>query len=379
MFRYVVRNIRGRMMRTAMTVLGIAVCIQLFAVIRAIVDFTVADLEAEMAKYGGQAYVRSPVAESASGQSFPPVDSTIGAEDGRAVLELVKDRIQAELSTPVLFRVLANPLYPNGPPQALAVGVEPGREKAYTGDVRAVQGSASPSGPRTVVLGSAAAAFYGVTSVGQTIDIAGERFEVVGLLEAGNRVVDPLVLMNLADAQDVFAMQSTYSAVLLTVARLDDVGAVREEIERRFGRLDVMTQDEIANNISASLQGTRTFMSSISATVAGAAIIVVLIVMTMAIMERTKEIGVLRAIGADGRHIVRAVVAEASAMSLAGGAVGVGLAYLVLAFVFGAPDFFTWSVVLQALAAAVAVGVVASLYPAVRAVRILPQEALRYE
>ena len=121
------------------------------------------------------------------------------------------------------------------------------------------------------------------------------------------------------------------------------------------------------------------FMSTILITVIVVAIIVILIVMTLAIMERTKEIGVMRALGAQKADITKFIIFEALCMSLLGGVLGVLGGYGILRFIFSAPEFMTAEIGITSLAMAVLVGVLSSLYPSLKAVNIQPQEALRYE
>jgi len=381
MFKYVIQNVRRRKVRTLLTILGIAVCIQMFTIISSIIDYTISDLEGEMSKYAGQMYVKAKSVSSSTGETFPPMNSSILQDDGDKVLEDFGEEIQQDLSTPVIFNMIAGPAGPNMPPQALAVGVTPGKEQAYTGeDVKVESGSLElKQGEKQVVLGADAAAFFKVDQVGDSIQLSGEKYTVSGLLESANRVVNPLVLLSVEDAKETFSLADTYSTVLLTVKKLDDIEIISKEITSDNDKLEVMTQEGIAENINSSLQGTKMFMSTILITVVGVAVIVILIVMVLAIMERTKEIGVLRAIGASKREIMSSVLLESLIMSFIGGTIGVGLGFLVLLFVFQAPYFFTNEIAFLAVGMSILIGVLSSLYPSFRAVKIHPQEALRYE
>ena len=119
-------------------------------------------------------------------------------------------------------------------------------------------------------------------------------------------------------------------------------------------------------------------MGMINTTVLVVAAIVVLIVMAMAIMERTREIGILRALGAKRRTVLLTVLYESVMICLIGGVFGILFAWFLMVGVFGA-SLATPAVIGQAIAVAFVVGIVASLYPAWRATRINPVEALRYE
>lgn len=381
MFNYVLQNIRKRKIRTILTILGISVCIQMFTVINSIIDYTIADLEGEMAKYAGQMYVKNISASASSGEEFPPISSTISSNTGDDILHNLQADVNKELSTPVIFRVIAGPTAPNMPPQALAVGVRSGKEIAYTGeDIEIKEGSMNlQEGQPQVILGSAAAKFYNVENIGETIEISGENFEVIGLLKDGNRVTNPMVLAPIDQLQSTFSLENTYSTLLLTVNKIDSIKPISEKIESEYQGVQVMTQGNISENINQSLEGTKMFMNTILITVIVVAIIVILIVMTLAIMERTKEIGVMRALGAQKLDIIKFIVFESLCMSLLGGIIGVLGGYGILRFVFTAPEFMTWNISLTSLSMAVLVGVLSSLYPSLKAVNINPQEALRYD
>ncbi|MBM7716602.1 putative ABC transport system permease protein [Bacillus thermophilus] len=381
MLKYVFQNIRKRKIRTVLTVFAIMVCIQMFTVIYSIVEYTVADLEGEMAKYAGQMYVKNISASSSAGEDFPPINSTISSKTGDDILKSVDTKVNTDLSTPIIFRPIAGATAPNMPPQALAVGVSSGKETAYTGEnVDLKKGSMElAEGEKQVVLGAGAAQFFQVNNIGEKIDISGETFEVIGLLKKGNRVTDPMVLAPIDQLQKVFALETTYSTLLLTAKSIEQIDTLSKTIETDFKDVEVMTQGNIADNINQSLAGTKMFMNTILGTVIAVAVIVILIVMTLAIMERTKEIGVMRAIGAQKWDITKIIILESLCMSLIGGVLGVIGGYLIMRFIFTAPEFITVKIAVTSIVMAVLVGILSSLYPGIKAVSIQPQEALRYE
>lgn len=381
MFNYVVKNIKKRKVRTILTVLAITVCIQMFTVINSIINYTISDLEGEMSKYVGQMYVKDIGEASTSGEEFPPTNSTLSSQDGDTILEDLQSEINMDLSSPIIFRSIAGPTAPNMPPEALAVGIQPGKELAYTGeDISLKDGSIElQESENQVVLGSSSANFYNIDHVGETIEISGKEFEVIGILESGNRVTDPLVLAPIKQLQSVFSLESTYSTLLLTAQTIDGVETISNQIESDYQGVEVMTQGIIAENINQTLEGTKLFMSTILVTVVVVAIIVILIVMTLTIMERTKEIGVMRALGAHKWDIMKSILIESLCMSLIGGVLGVQGAYGILAFVFTAPEFMTWQICITSLGMAILVGILSSLYPSLKAINIQPMEALRYD
>lgn len=105
-------------------------------------------------------------------------------------------------------------------------------------------------------------------------------------------------------------------------------------------------------------------------------------IMLAAILERTREIGVRRAVGARKRDIVRQFVIEAVLISFAGGLLGIvvgfGISQLI-AWLAGWSTIVTVSSILLAFLVSISVGLVFGIYPAVKAARLDPVEAIRYE
>lgn len=132
-------------------------------------------------------------------------------------------------------------------------------------------------------------------------------------------------------------------------------------------------------NISASSFALMTFISSISLIVGG---IVITNIMLVSVVERTREIGIRRAMGARRRDIRRQFLTEAALLSFLGGAIGVLIGYgisKIISSVAPLPTLVRPSLVISGLSVAVITGLVAGVFPAVKAARLPPVEALRYE
>lgn len=120
-------------------------------------------------------------------------------------------------------------------------------------------------------------------------------------------------------------------------------------------------------------------VTSISLVVGG---IVIMNIMLVSVSERTKEIGIRKSIGARRSDIVKQFLAESTMLSLCGGAIGISIAYLLaklVAVLTPVPTALPWVAVSFALAVSASVGLVSGVYPAWRAARLDPIEALRSE
>ena len=221
-------------------------------------------------------------------------------------------------TTPLLFKELSGPPFPNAPPEALAVGVDPDKIGAYLGDqVTLDHGVLEFSGPRAreVIMGDLAAdAFEGIQEVGSTVTVAGEPMLVVARIRGESdfdRISSNAVLMPLKTAQEIFQQPASISTLLITAPQLQTVAPLARGIRERAPTLDVVTQEEIAESLDDALADQREFFAIINGTVYIVAAIVVAIVMVMAVTERPREIGVLRAIGSSRTRVLSTIVLEA--------------------------------------------------------------------
>jgi putative ABC transport system permease protein len=238
--------------------------------------------------------------------------------------------------------------------------------------------------------------------LGQTIAIDGVRFEVVGVVEeqGGFGNDDDTVYVPLTTAQARFFPQRTLSgerpvaAIYASVMDDTQVEAAVEQIEDVLrerhdlvpGDVDdfaVTSQQEIldfANQITGIMTLFLGAIAGISLLVGG---IGIMNIMLVSVTERTREVGIRKAVGATKRDILLQFLLEAIVLSFVGGVVGIGLGILGANGVSNlSPDFATKvTVETLTLAAGVAsaVGLVFGVYPAMRAANLRPIDALRYE
>jgi putative ABC transport system permease protein len=373
------KNLWARKTRSLLTILGVAVCVMLYLFMAGTAAMVEGNLEKEMAKYVGQIYVKSPaVSIQSSGVEFPPASSVIDSETAKHILDETPG-IDKERSIPILFKALTKEAYPNGP-RILAVGLPAGKEDVYIAQVKAAAGSSHLKSDTAAeaVLGKAAAESF-KAEVGKTITIGGEDTLVRGVLEKSEiMAIDYTVLIPLDYAQHLFRQPDSVSVVLLSANSVGEVETVADAVSTRFPNLETMSQKEMANNMDAMLAGMLTWFSGINAIAILVAIVVILVVMVMAVSERTREIGTLRAIGARKWIVLRLIIQESFVLSLIGGILGVPFCYLMNAILYK-DIFLEAGTIPQGIAVAVVAGIVGGIYPAWRATRVNPLEALRHE
>ena len=236
----------------------------------------------------------------------------------------------------------------------------------------------------------------GVDPVGQEIRIQGQRFEVIGVNAAKGRVLgssfDSNVLLPLTRYEMLFGRRLTTTisvkmneAIAVEPAMRRAEEAMREAHHLRPGQENNFSVETAAALVDFWKSLTAVLFSVIPAVVAIGIVvggIVIMNVMLMAVTERTREIGIRKAVGARARDIERQFLAESVALSVVGGLIGVVSGWLIaefVAYVSPLPARITsWSVLL-ALALGVGVGVIFGVYPARRAARLDPIDALRSE
>lgn len=364
-----IRNIWQRKARSILTVLGIATSVMLYIYMSVIMNWYDQDIQRQLSGLAGKVVVR---ARSSQDAGLVPGTSVIPQAEAGALLG--QAGVDPQLSTPVLFQALvANPA-PNMPPSVMAVGLLPGREESFRANT-ATAGATGLGGPAEVILGAKAAKHYG-KATGDDLILQDEQFHVVGVLAAGNELVDSGVIMPLATAQRVFVRPGVVSAVYLTAARADQVEALAESVQAAFPKLEASTPAGMARAAKQMLTAQRAFFAGIKGTVVAVSGIVITIVMVMAVGERKKEFGTLKALGARSGTILRLVAGEALLLSLAGGLLAIPVSWLRF---LNSQQQVDAGLVVQTLVLTAAVGILAALWPAWSAMRVDPLESLRHE
>jgi putative ABC transport system permease protein len=228
---------------------------------------------------------------------------------------------------------------------------------------------------------------------GSKVSINGSDFKVVGILEnAGIRYdINPNLAIIVSEDRFSELSISGYSSVFVKVRNMDDIPKIREEIERRLNtkeeKVNVFEMKRILETIKRAFDQINLFLMAIAGVSLLVAGISILNIMLMSTIERTKEIGIMRAIGASRTTVLKIFLLEALILGMLGSfvgsilsiAAGYGINYLILRetrFMF---QFATLGYVLLGFSIGIATSVLSGLYPAWRASKLEPIEALRFE
>jgi putative ABC transport system permease protein len=252
------------------------------------------------------------------------------------------------------------------------------------------------SDDNVVVLGQTTAEELGLFSpVGQTIDIGTVPFTVIGVLNSeGSSATtneDDLAVVPITTAQEVLTGSSSVSTIYLEASSSSTMGAAYNEADDELlslhGITDPADADFTITSQGSILQTATSVDNTLTILLAGIAAISLLVggigvmnIMLVSVTERIREIGLRKALGATPSIIRRQFLVEASTLGLVGGLVGAALG------VAGAevlPHFISNKIAISgpatigAIAVAMVIGVVFGVYPASRAARLAPIEALR--
>jgi putative ABC transport system permease protein len=384
------RNFSRRKLRTVLTVAGITIGIW------ALVVFSAMANKIDALVTGGARYYADKVLVSdgtVSGYGMPMLLSAgdqIAALPGADVVvpsvTLMADTVQSGISMGGSTQIVGAP-----------AGADEGREQFTIGLTQGRDLTAADEGTDVAVIGSDIARNRGL-GAGDTIQLRGRPFTVVGVREPTLTAPDTTISVPFSTAQrllhddlppivrDQVAAADLVSQFIVYPAPGADDEALARAIEASVDHAKAMTGAEFDRTVGSSL-------SMFNAIVVGIGLISLVVgglsivnTMEMAVAERTREIGIRRAIGARRLRIVREVVTEAGLIGLIGGLAGLALGTIVVTLANEAGRAsgtilfdLTPGTSAFAVAFATVLGMAAGLVPAWTAARLDPVEALRHE
>jgi ABC-type antimicrobial peptide transport system permease subunit len=222
-------------------------------------------------------------------------------------------------------------------------------------------------------------------TIGETIDVSGHRYRVVGIFESGVGWEELGGVVSLREAQAFAGRPRKVTLYLVKMKDPERAAALVDRINREFPEVHAALAGEFAETMP-DMQNAERFMTALSLMTILVGGVGVLNTMLMAVHERTREIGVLRAVGWGRRRVLAMVMKESVLLALLGGVTGILFALWLVWALNRIPTMegllaplWEWDVFVRAVLVALMLGVIGGLYPAYRATRMQPVEALRYE
>jgi putative ABC transport system permease protein len=372
LFDIILRNLSQRKIRTALTVFGIGLGI--FAVI----------VMGSMSENFNQTFEKSFALTADKIRVF-------GASGvfGGSITNSKAAEVRRVPGVNDAYGLLMAPLEEGGgigPTGSQVVGLPPEKSQVVLSPVKVKAGRFLMRGDRyETVVGSSIASQYEL-SLGDKLEINDKNFTVVGILEYTGSFFDNTAAVPLDIAQDLFEMGDMVSMIFAIPEEGVDGDLLAKRIKISVDGVDTLSPSELE---AEAKQGLAIFsVITISAALLAAIIggLSVMNTMLMSVMERTKEFGILKALGAERRDILLMTVGEATIMGILGGLFGLAAGWVA---VYGLNTWLsdqgivlfliTPRLVIIAMAFAILLGTLSGLYPALRATGMSPMEALRYE
>lgn len=367
-FALVVRNLLRQRARSALTMLGIAVGIMTVVALGVIVDGLM-NSAGEILTAGGSDFMLGQ--KGSADLSF----STVSEAEWHAI-EQRPDVDRAVGSIISINQVGSSPYF-------ITIGLRP--EDMPLSGATIIDGRYPDVATTTeAMLGEAAARDLGL-DVGSLLTIGDTSLAVVGIYRTGNLWQDGGAYAPLVVAQALTGRQGTVTMIYVTVAAGESKDTVAARIEADYPALTAVMSTAEYGEVDQGTQMIDAANLAISLLAVGIGAIGVMNTMVMSVFERTREIGILRAVGWRGSRILMMIAGESLILciiaALIGAALGAGAAQLVALTTLKSffQPLYTLDVFLRALLVAVIVAFTGAAYPAWRAIRLQPMEALRHE
>jgi putative ABC transport system permease protein len=362
-----IKNVVRQKIRTALTVLGIAIGITTVVALGAVVGGLKQTAGAILKAYDSDFIVAQ---KGSSDLTF----STVPEEDVAQLRE-----------SPDIARVIGALIYVSkigDNPYFITIGVRP---EDLRGAGPAIIEGRMPEAADEIAVGVKAASDHDLQP-GSTLAIDRRELRVVGVYDANNLWEDGGAYAPLATVQEIARKPGVVTMAYVTVRDGVDPDTVAASIEDAVPTLTTVSSVSEYSEVDQGIEIVDAVNLAISALAVGIGAIGVTNTMIMSVFERTREIGVLRAVGWSGGRILRMIIGESLLLCLIAAVVGSVLGVLASRAVILIPAVrsliepsYDIDIFVRALVVAIIVALAGAAYPALRALRLTPMEALRHE
>jgi lipoprotein-releasing system permease protein len=370
---------------TLISVFGVAVGVTTLIVVIAVMSGFDNDLRDKIVSLNPQVYIQAPN----------------GLDDPETVIKKIENLKDVEAASPFIEgqALFFQNKYAQG---VLMRGINPAGEIKVTRLRQYLVKGSLPKDKDAILVGSEIAKSFGLT-LGEEITVVSPakkgkkyKFKICGIFNSGMYDYDAnLVYTNIAAAQEFFDMPNLVNGIGVRVNNLFKASEVKSEITKTLGmKYWVRTWMEVNRNLFSSLKLEKTVMFIILVLIVLVACFNIVSTLIMTVMEKTKDIGILKSLGASRASISLIFTLNGIVIGALGTVLGAGAGFLIcyllktykfiklpsdIYYVDTLPVQIQWSDSLVIALSALIISFLATLYPAYQASRLNPVEALRYE
>jgi len=411
--KFSLENLRHRRLRSWLTIIGIVIGVAAVVGLVSIGQGLQQSIEGQLSGLGGDLIFITPGHSRAMG-GFGGGEGSGGFGGGGLIsgnltendLRAVK-AIPAISATSGILNKQAEVKYISETATINVQGADPELQKAFSTVLLASGRYLIVGDNRVAVIGYNVAnrLFKKSLNINSIIFVNGVSFRVVGIFQQSGQLAqtDNLVIIPITEARNIFTdlPRNQVSAIIAKTSEGSDINAVTTQIENKLLILHHITADKQDFSITTSqsiLQTIGQITTTITLFLGGIAAISLIVggigianTMFMSILERTRQIGILKALGTTNKDVMELFLIESGILGLVGGVIGVVIGTLVsfalsnirLTGFFGGASGLqtavTWQLIVFAIAFSMFVGIASGIFPARRAAKLQPVEALRYE
>jgi ABC-type antimicrobial peptide transport system permease subunit len=362
----IVKNLLRRKTRTLLTLIGIAIGVAAVVAMGAMAEGFINSYTTILTSSGADVIVTQ---SDAADILFSAVDDTVAPQLANVPgVSQVSGVLLGMITTPDV-------------PYFIIFGIEP---STFGMNHYKVTEGQTLAGQRQMLIGKAAAKNF-KKNVGDNFKVQEVSFKIVGVYETGQGVEEMGGVISLKDAQEVFKKPRQVAYYQIKTARPEATMPAIKEIERRFPKLAASrSANYMDDQQQTQLMRAMGWFIGLLAVLAGG--LSMANTMLMSVFERTREIGVLRALGWRRGRVLRMILGEAFLLSVLGGIFGSLFGAFIVYWLNQMPvilgmfeNTLTPGLFVQGLLVALFLGMAGGLYPAWRAAQLLPVEAMRYD